>query len=80
MNRCGVFTFGDIEVDRQPEEYRLIDRAEVQKILGIGKSTVFRMVNDGRLPQPIRIGSNCIRWRVKDVLAAIEKLETATAA
>ncbi len=47
---------------------------EVAEMLSCSPQTVVRMSKDGRMPEPIRIGSNN-RWLVGDVMEAIEKLK-----
>lgn len=40
--------------------------------LNSGESTIWRMVQDGRLPQPtIRLGKRCTLWRWADVEKAL---------
>ena len=60
-----------------PIEKRLIGRAEVEELLGVSRPTVFRMVRDGRLPRPIKIGPKSNRWRGKDILAIVENMQRA---
>jgi len=42
--------------------------------LGIGRSTLWRWVQQGILPSPIRIGG-IAGWRPEDIEAAIEQLQ-----
>lgn len=48
---------------------KLISDKEVADLLGIGRSTVWKFVQDGHLPAPLRFGNRCSRWRTGDVLA-----------
>ena len=34
---------------------------------GIGKSTLWRWVREGRFPKPVRLGANCVAWRSDEV-------------
>jgi excisionase family DNA binding protein len=45
----------------------LLKTAEVAKILHVNRSTVFRMIAAGLLPQPIRFNSRFIRFRAEDI-------------
>jgi prophage regulatory protein len=48
---------------------RLLRLAEVSKMLGIGRSTVYKYVNEGRFPSPVNVGYRSVRWKLADVLA-----------
>ena len=46
---------------------------EVGRLTGFARGTVWRMVSEGILPQPIRIpGTRAARWG-EDILAAIDQ-------
>ena len=49
----------------------LLTAGEVAKMLSIGKSSVWRHVKNGDLPEPVRIGG-ATRWRLRDIKALIE--------
>lgn len=34
---------------------------------GIGRTTLWRWIREGRFPKPVRLGANCIAWRADDV-------------
>lgn len=51
----------------------------VVQATGLSASTVYRMVTKGLMPQPIRMGARCTRFRSADVLAFI-KAQTGNAA
>ena len=53
---------------------RLLKMSEVQKMTGLSRAGVYKMVADGRLPPPVRFSSRCIRWHEAEVLAKIESL------
>lgn len=46
---------------------------QVAAMLGIGRSTVWRYVKQGKLPKPIKWQGNTV-WRVKDLEEFIERL------
>ena len=53
----------------------LTDR-EVASYFGIGRSTVWRWVSDGILPEPIRLGG-LSRWRQSDTQSVIDRASEA---
>jgi len=53
---------------------RFLSFAELQtKLGGRGRTTIYRDVETGRLPRPLKIGSR-LYWRERDVDAAISAL------
>ena len=40
----------------------LLDRRALQAKLKISLRTIDRMIKDGQLPQPIRLGKRALRW------------------
>ena len=53
---------------------RLLKIAEVQKMTGLSRASIYKMVADGRLPPPVRFSSRCVRWHESEVLVKIETL------
>ena len=54
----------------------LISDKSGASLLDLSRSSWWRRVNDGSLPQPIKIGG-ATRWRLDEVLAAIERISGA---
>jgi prophage regulatory protein len=52
----------------------LLTSAEVARQLAICTRTLWRLVEDGQFPQPIRLGRKLVRWRRKDVDAWVASL------
>ena len=50
-------------------ENRLLRRREVEKLTGLSRSTIYRMLKTGQFPQPVRIGRKAVRWRLRDIIA-----------
>lgn len=46
----------------------------VLSVMGIGKSTWWAGVRDGRYPKGIKLGPRTTAWRVDDIRALIERL------
>lgn len=45
--------------------------AVVIKVMGIGRTTWWRGVRDGRFPKPVKLGPRTSAWRVEDIRALI---------
>lgn len=41
----------------------------VTALVGLGRSTIYRLVAEGQFPQPIKRGLRCTRFRAGDVTA-----------
>ncbi len=48
---------------------RMVSMGELTERLGLSRSTIYAMVEEGTFPAPIKIGSRRIAWRV----AAVEE-------
>ena len=49
------------------ERARLMKMDEVCDFIGIGETTVKKMVKAGELPSPVRLSSKCVRWRAGEL-------------
>ena len=45
----------------------LIDVRELAAMLAISVPTAWRMRESGRLPEPLRLTAQCVRWRRTDI-------------
>ena len=57
---------------------RLLDYREVGRRLGVCRTQIWRMIHDGQLPEPLRMG-RLRRWRESDIDAWIRDLAAAQA-
>ncbi len=48
-----------------------LDRKQVETMLGISRSTIYRLMSEDKFPKPIRIRTS-VRWRVGDIVAWAE--------
>ncbi len=49
--------------------------SQVAKILGVAPKTLYRMLNDGRIPEPVRgEGNNYREWSREEVQALVKDL------
>ena len=53
---------------------RLLRLTELTRMLGISRSTVYRYLAAGRLPQPIHLSSRCIAWKASTISAWMDAL------
>ena len=58
----------------------LLNSYQVAIRLGVARSTIYRWLEEGRFPHPIRLSDNSSRWRVIDIERWINRraMETAT--
>ena len=51
-----------------PNPIRLaVSAKEVARMLGIGKSQVFKLLHEGQFPEPIPLGKRNPRWLISDL-------------
>lgn len=46
---------------------RVLRLREVCSQYGLGRSTVYRMMDRGEFPRPVQLGPNAVGWRVEDL-------------
>ena len=51
---------------------RLLRRRQVEEMAGLSRSSVYRLMQEGVFPRPVRVGSNAVRWRLSDIIRWIE--------
>lgn len=51
---------------------RLLTREEVSNILALGKSEIYKQMNQGRFPRPVRVGARAVRWRASEIFEWME--------
>lgn len=50
----------------------LLRPPQVLALVGVSKSTWWKLVRDGRAPQSVKLSDRCTAWRAADVAAWIE--------
>jgi prophage regulatory protein len=58
---------------------RLLRRAEVERLTGLSRSTLYSWMKEGRFPQPVRLGARIVAWRESDVTEWLESRQTRVA-
>ena len=50
---------------------RLLRRREVEEMTGLGTTSIYKFMNQGRFPQPVRLTARSVRWRLSEINAWI---------
>ena len=58
-----------------PADDTMLRMTDVERLTGITKSTIKRMMADGRFPRPMRLGVRAIGWPASDVRTFIKTLD-----
>jgi predicted DNA-binding transcriptional regulator AlpA len=45
----------------------LIRLAELSKLLGVARSTIYKCMAEGSFPRPVRVSERAVRWRMEDI-------------
>ncbi|WP_157220473.1 helix-turn-helix transcriptional regulator [Flavisphingomonas formosensis] len=57
----------------QPE--RLIKLDEVKRRVGLGKSMIYRLIQEGRFPAPYKVSPLASRWSDREIVAWINDVK-----
>ena len=57
---------------------RLLRRREVEKITGMSRSSIYRLMHEDEFPSPVRVGPAAVRWKASAIMAWIESRPVAT--
>ncbi len=53
----------DLDVAPEPKRVtRLIRLKEVQHRVGLGRSTIYRWMSEGKFPKPVQLGGYAVAW------------------
>lgn len=64
----GVMADADLDVTPEPKRVtRLIRLKEVQHRVGLGRSTIYRWMAEGRFPKPVQLGGYAVAWAQEDI-------------
>ena len=51
---------------------RLLRRRQVEEITGLSRSSIYRLMQDGEFPRPVKVGPAAVRWRASNITAWLE--------
>ncbi|KTT76155.1 helix-turn-helix transcriptional regulator [Sphingomonas endophytica] len=46
---------------------RILRRPEVERIVGLGRSSIYRLISEGLFPRPIAIGRRAVGWTLSSI-------------
>ena len=52
--------------------YNLMTRKQVQEKVQLTRSSIYRLMRQGRFPLPLKIGPSAVRWRSDELSAWLE--------
>lgn len=57
------------------EPDRLLKIDEVKRRVGLGKTMIYRLIQDGKFPAPYKISPFAARWSNQEIVAWIEEVK-----
>jgi prophage regulatory protein len=69
----------NMRIDPALNAQRLLRLSEVSTMIGLGRSSIYRYVSEGRFPAPVNVGYRSVRWKLADVLAWRARISDARA-
>jgi prophage regulatory protein len=54
--------------------FQLLRLPDVTRMVGLSRSTIYQMIEQGRFPAGVRLGARARGWRMGDVVAWLERL------
>ena len=51
---------------------RLLRRPEVERVTGLARTSIYRLMQSGDFPRPVKVGPAAVRWREGDITAWVE--------
>ncbi|CAE6825355.1 AlpA family phage regulatory protein [Paraburkholderia sp. 1N] len=45
----------------------ILRRKQVEREVGLSRSTIYQRIKDGTFPRPIRLGARAVGWRAGDI-------------
>ena len=56
---------------------RILRRAEVLRSVGLGKTTLYKLISQGEFPRPLQLGPRAVGWRAEEVEAWLDSRQAA---
>ena len=57
---------------------QIFGRRQLEKQLGLTRSSIYKMMEDGEFPRPIKLGRRAVGWRADEVANWLDKMQEAT--
>ncbi len=57
----------------QPERFLKLD--EVKRRVGLGKSMIYRLIQEGKFPPPYKLSPFASRWSDREIVAWIDEVK-----
>jgi len=51
---------------------------QLQQLIPLPTATLYKEIEEGRFPKPVRISARTVAWRTSDILQLLESFETVT--
>ena len=51
---------------------RLLRRSSVEEVTGLSKASIYRLMDEGSFPPPVRIGTRAVAWPQSAIVEWIE--------
>jgi prophage regulatory protein len=45
----------------------ILRRGQVERVVGLSRSTIYQRIQDGTFPKPIPLGGRAVGWRTSDI-------------
>lgn len=58
---------------------KLIRRPEVEALTGLSRTSIYRMMEEGDFPRPVRVGKRAVAWREADLADWLDNLSRTAA-
>ena len=70
----------DLEQAAPAQQHQAVDfllpRKTVEKLSGLSRATIYRLIKSGKFPRPLSLGTGSVRWRQSDVIAWQQSLSS----
>ena len=49
------------------EDLALIRRPDVERLTALSRTTIYRLMDDGAFPRPLKLGARAVAWRAAEI-------------
>ena len=56
----------------------VIRRSKLEERLGLSRSSIYKMMADGRFPRPIKLGRRSVGWRAVEIERWLDEMQEAS--